>query len=315
MPTSRAPAKINLTLEVLGRRPDGYHDIASVISTIDLCDELTLDPAPSWSISIDAPAPLKGELESGDNLVARAVAEFALAVAVERGAAPAGSAAVWPPPLACGPAAHLHLTKRIPAAAGLGGGSSDAAAALRLLNEFWQGRGAGEIDAPATAERLNPIAARIGSDVPFFLDGGVQLVQGRGDGRQRLGAPAARWLVVLTPPHVIENKTARLYRQITAAHYTDGTRSRALAERLSAPSPDMIGDTACWNVFEQVAPLVFDQIDSYRRRLTALTGAPAHLSGAGPSLFALCPNSETARRAASRLTSEGLQAWAVRTPR
>ena len=142
-------AKINLSLEVIGRRDDGYHDVATILQTIDLADELALEPANTLSVTCDDPG-LAGE----SNIVWRAATNLASRAGIL-------------------PRARIHITKRIPVAAGLGGGSADAAAALLGLNRMW------ELNL-ATPE-LHQVAATLGSDVPFLLTGGTALATGRGD--------------------------------------------------------------------------------------------------------------------------------------
>ncbi|MBI2760796.1 MAG: 4-(cytidine 5'-diphospho)-2-C-methyl-D-erythritol kinase [Chloroflexi bacterium] len=305
---AKAYAKINLTLEVIGRRPDGFHDIASVMSTISLCDELILRPSDRWQISVDAPEPLRSELDAGDNLVQRAVMEFVAA----RDALPRSrmsTPATWPPSESRVPPAHLHLVKRIPAAAGLGGGSSDAAHTLWLLNGQVEGNDGSRISEP----QLRAAAARIGSDVPFFLDGGVQCATGRGDTLRRLPDLDRQWLVVLTPPLALERKTARMYALLTAEQYSDGARMAALADRIDRAPSTPLSDSDFVNVFERVAYQAFPGMSTFARRLTDATGSPAHLSGAGPSLFALCADEAAAKSAAAGLVASGLAAWAVHT--
>src|SRR6185437_1413893 len=162
-----APAKLNLTLAVLGRNRDGFHDLHSVMVALDLADVLTLARAPAGTDTLHVEGHDPGP--ATDNLVMRAIAETRRAVGggwVDLGG-PAGPAAGQAPALA------VRLEKRIPVAAGLGGGSSDAAAAVDGALEAW----GAEID-PRT--RLE-IAARLGSDVPFFLIGRPALVEGRGE--------------------------------------------------------------------------------------------------------------------------------------
>jgi 4-diphosphocytidyl-2-C-methyl-D-erythritol kinase len=320
-----APAKVNWTLEVVGRRADGYHAIATVLSTIDLCDDLTLAPAPAWSLMVLAPPPLRRALAAPDNLVARAALAFLAEAYPPSGAAPPPR--TWPPPATAGPAARLRLRKRIPIAAGLGGGSSNAAATLRLLAAYHGRAGTEQFclrpphRPPSAAEArtrsagdrdlLQRVAARLGSDVPFFVRGGTQLATGRGEVLRPLPDPPPRWLVLLTPPITLERKTERLYAMLDPAHFTDGARSHALAERLAAGGT--VEEADLYNVFETVAAAAFAGLNAYRRRLAATVGAPAHLCGAGPTLFALAADAAAARRAAARLRSEGHTAWAVRT--
>ena len=147
----RAPAKINLGLHVLRKRPDGYHDVETVLHRFDWADTITAQPAESLSMTCSDPALPTDE----ENLCLQAAHRLAEACGVATGA-------------------ELHLEKRVPYGAGLGGGSSDAAATLRLLNRLW------ELDAPP--EKLRPLAREIGSDVPFFLnDAPAAYATGRGD--------------------------------------------------------------------------------------------------------------------------------------
>lgn len=147
-----APAKLNLGLKILGRRPDGYRDILSVFQTVDLCDRLILKPDAEGQTRLVCSDP---SLPTGDdNLVCRAVAVFRRATGDRRGV-------------------HLTLEKHIPVGAGLGGGSSDAAAVLRGLNQMWQ--------AGFSPEALCALGAQLGSDVPFLMRPGTAIVTGRGE--------------------------------------------------------------------------------------------------------------------------------------
>lgn len=291
---TRAPAKVNWTLEVLGRRPDGYHEIVSLMSAIGLADRLTLTPAPAWSVEVMAPEPLRTEL-MGDSLVHRALAALR---------ATSGSDL---------PAARLTLVKRIPAAAGLGGGSSDAAATLRLVMAYWRRVAGRAVVAPLRA-RLHAIAAGLGADVPFFLRGGTQLTRGRGDRLEPVPVPPRmrRWLVLLVPPFALPRKTALLYALLTPQHYTDGARTAHLATALVAGDHEALC-RAAFNAFKAVAERAFPGLESYRMRLEEACGAPAYLSGAGPALFSCARDGAAARVAAERLRRAGLAAWAVPT--
>ena len=303
MLVSEAPAKVNWTLDVLGRRADGYHEIATVLTALALHDTLTLTPADQWSLTIDAPEPLRSELTHGPNLMRDAVRVAAGEVAALLGQ-PAPVDGEWPSSTLV-PAAALTLTKRIPAAAGLGGGSSDAAATLRLLRDHW--RPALPVGvATAFKERLPALAARLGSDVPFFLRGGTQLATGRGEGLERLPAPALTWLALLTPALALPHKTATLYGRLRAEHFTEGGASAALADRLRAsgglPYVLTAGDLA--NTFSAVADDAFPSLGALHRRMQAISQRPVHLSGAGPTLFALARDEDTARSVCVRWQAE-----------
>ena len=197
----KAYAKVNLVLEVMGRRGDGYHEVAGIMQAIGLHDILTFEAADDISFSCSAP-----ELQTGDNLVWKAVSALRGATGETAGAG-------------------ITLEKKIPVAAGLGGGSSDAAAVLKGLNRLW---GLG-----LAAEKLAEIAAGIGSDVPFFIYGGACLAQGRGERITPLPDMQRAWFVLLKPDVAVPvNKTAALYGMLKPGHYSGGGLASGAAERL-----------------------------------------------------------------------------------
>ena len=252
MITVRAHAKINLTLEVLGRRDDGYHDIASILQTVSLHDTLTFEESDAVTLDSD-----RRDLLTPDNLVLRAAHLLRDATGVSHGAS-------------------IALKKRIPIAAGLGGGSSDAAATLLALNRFW--------GTELTRDDLVPLAASIGSDVPFFLYGGTGRVFGRGERVQPLPPADLEWAVILTPQINLPNKTAAMFSKIGPMSYTNGGLTRKLAARLSSK-----GDTPpqfLFNAFDDVATEAVPDLKTYWDAFHALGAREIHLCGAGPSLFA-----------------------------
>jgi 4-diphosphocytidyl-2-C-methyl-D-erythritol kinase len=279
----RAFAKINLSLEVLGRRPDGYHEVRTVLQTIDLADRLEVQPAASLQVECDDPA-LAGEA----NLVWRA----ATALAAHSGIRPL---------------ARICIHKSIPVGVGLGGGSSDAAAALVALNRLWG------LDLPAPELAL--VAAGLGADVPFLLQGGTALAQGRGDQVSPLPALPALPLLLVCPGRTIAGKTAQLYSRLTPAHYTDGTATDRLAQALERGEPLDEVNELLHNVFEAVAFQAFPDLARLWRRLQGLVspGKTPHLSGAGPALFCLPATQEEYLRAARVLPPEGARAYLVQT--
>jgi 4-diphosphocytidyl-2-C-methyl-D-erythritol kinase len=278
-----APAKVNWTLEVLGRRPDGYHEICSVMQTLSLGDSLIVQRSGSPSLRVGGPmgGGFKG-VGSEQNLVMQAARSFPLHLTAM--------------PVA------FTLEKSVPVAAGLGGGSSDAAAALRLLARVWR------LTDRAAVRRA---AVGLGSDVPFFLRGGAQLVEGRGERLSPLPAGRPVHLVLLTPPETIPNKTARLYAELRPAHYTDGAATARLLAKVRAGEAPTADDFV--NVFDAVADQVYPRFSEYRRALERATGARALLAGAGPSLFALVEHAARSCRAVSALHKQGLTALAAHT--
>jgi 4-diphosphocytidyl-2-C-methyl-D-erythritol kinase len=266
-----APAKINWTLEVVGRRDDGYHEVRSLMQTVGPCDALEFTPADRLDLEVE------GEHQpSQDDLVLRAAALLG------------GSAR----------GAHIHLSKRVPVAAGLGGGSSDAAAALRGLNELW-GMGYGDA-------QLMEMGAGIGSDVAFFVHGGTGLAEGRGERITPLRDLPPTWLVLLVPPFRLPEKTRRMYSALTPGDFSDGSRTEALLRRLNQGLP--IADAELYNAFQRVAYEVFEGLDAYRDALRAAGARRVHLAGAGPALFALGPDEDAARAIHDRLRPPSGQA-------
>lgn len=271
-------AKLNLTLEVLGRRADGYHEVRTILQTVDLADRLVLRPAPGLQVQCDDAA-LQGEA----NLVWRA----AVALAKSRGVTPR---------------AHIFLEKRIPVSMGLGGGSSDAASALVALNQLWGLR--------LSPEELARVAASLGSDVPFFLWGGTALGESRGDEVKPLPSLSSLPVTLICPDSTIPDKTASLFSRLTSDHYGDGERTLRLAEILKAG--EFVVDMLC-NVFEGVAFQTFPGLSDLRGRVSLLTGNRVHLSGAGPALFCLPSSEDEYQRVSNALQPSGTRVYFVHT--
>ena len=273
----KAYAKVNLALEVLGRRPDGYHEIASILQTIDLYDTLSFEPASE--LKLDCPP----ELASETNLVMRAARQLKQVSAYRQGA-------------------HITLEKGIPVAGGLGGGSSDAAAALHGLNRLW---GLG-----LARERLAAIAAGLGSDVSFFVYGGTALARGRGERISPLPPLAEHWLVLLHPNLPIpEGKTARLYSRLNPTHFSEGEATVRLFASLSSE----LDISLLYNVFEKVAFDFFPGLSDYRQRFLEAGAPSVHLAGSGPTLFTMLKQKEPAAEICRRLEAQGLEAYLAGT--
>ncbi len=252
MPTIKAYAKVNLTLEVLGRRDDGYHDIASIVQTVDLFDTLSLEPSETIELEWDRPEPV-----SPDNLVLRAAAMLRDVAGVDKGA-------------------QIRLQKAVPLSAGLGGGSSDAAAALHGLNQIWQ--------LGMSIDDLMPVAADLGSDVPFFLHGGTAMVQGRGERVRPLPPADLEWLILLVPDIHIPDKTAMLYGSLSDRNMTRGALTRKLEARIMGGGD--VPPQFLFNAFDEVASDAFPGLEEYREGLSSAGAREVHLAGSGPTLFA-----------------------------
>lgn len=253
----RSPAKVNWTLRVLGPRPDGFHELESLVSAVSLHDDLCFSSRPEGAaIACDDPAVPTGS----DNLIARAAAALARASGVSRG-------------FSC------RVTKRIPLGGGLGGGSSNAAATLRALNEAW------ELHWPV--ERLVPVAASVGSDVPFFLYGGSAMMRGRGERIEPVHAPFDGWIVLLLPGlHVA---TPAVYAECRRMYFS-GYGTPPGVESLDAAGVCEIRDAArrmeqTFNMLEEPAMRVCPPLRTLLDEAARLAGRPVRLSGSGSSLF------------------------------
>jgi 4-diphosphocytidyl-2-C-methyl-D-erythritol kinase len=278
----RCYAKLNLTLEVLGELADGYHAITSLVQTISLADDLRID-APASEISCVA----EGLDTLPDaNLVSRAAETLREAVRIHAGA-------------------ELTLVKRIPVAAGLGGGSSDAAATLVGLNRLWGTR--------LAADRLREVAADLGADVPFFLRGGAAVMRGRGEELEWLPPLARQWFVIGVWPHDLPDKTARLYAALEPADFTDGSATNQLARHVANGGP--LEEARLHNAFGRAACEAFAGLADVWRAAEAAGGRPFHLSGAGPALFALAVDRADARRLQPALEHLGLSTYVAHSVR
>ena len=265
--TYRSFAKLNLALQVVGRRPDGYHELRTLFQTIELHDELTVEIAGRDVALTVAGADLPADAR---NLAWRAAAGF-----LRRWAPAAG--------------VRLSLRKRIPLGGGLGGGSSNAATVLTALQEL--------LGAPAPAEGLRSLAGDLGADVPYFLVGGTALGEGRGDEVRPLAElpESEGWLAL----PAVAVPTAEIFAALgePAPQPLDPAVAALLAGRL----PARWTAVAAGNDLQEV---VFERFPAVRQVYTALVGAGAELvrlSGSGASLFAAFPDPEAAREAARRL--------------
>jgi 4-diphosphocytidyl-2-C-methyl-D-erythritol kinase len=251
-----APAKLNLVLEVTGRRVDGYHDIASVMQTIDLADTVRLEAASSIELDVEGEMVRGVPLEGPRNLAFSAA--HALAEA-------AGGSSLG---------AQIKLEKRIPAGMGLGGGSTDAAAVLRGLNQLW--------GLDLTVEALTEVAAKVGSDVAFFLHGGTAAVAGRGEQVEPLPDVEAMELTLFVADLELEDKTRRMYGALSPADFTDGHTSHVAAESVRRGLP--LSETDLQNAFDrhvgQMAPQVASAMALCREENLGVFAA-----GSGPGFF------------------------------
>jgi 4-diphosphocytidyl-2-C-methyl-D-erythritol kinase len=282
----RSCAKVNLTLEVLGIRPDGYHAIESVMQSISLYDEITLRLTPRPGISLTCSVP--GIPTDIRNLAFRAASLYMDSIKAE-----------------CG--LEIHLNKNIPSEAGLGGGSSDAAGVLRGLNNLMEGC-IGE-------DELLRLASEAGSDVPFFIVGGTAHSSGRGEIIDPLPDIAQFGLVIIKPPFGV--KTPWAYRrfdeiQKDAKTAPYGEVTPALIECLKSQ------DTGCLpsllkNDLEIPAVEAYPEIALYKERLKETGALGSLMCGSGSAVFGLFASEESARKSLEALADVPAVVFAVRT--
>lgn len=278
-----APAKLNLFLEVLGKRDDGFHEIETLMYPIACYDTLDFRKADSGGILLEcqqawgptaAPLSERGSLPQGrDNLVVRAVELVRQRSGVDFGAA-------------------IRLVKRVPLAAGLAGGSSDAAAALVAASEGWGLRW--------PRARLATLAAELGSDVPFFLGRGPAVCRGRGERVQPVSGVGALWFVVAHPPAGLS--TAAVYRSCQPPG--EPRRVAALVETLRKGRIASAGQLL-FNRLQQAAESLSPWIGRLKHEFARLDCLGHQMTGSGTSYFGLCRGAAHARRTAALLTARG----------
>lgn len=252
--TVPVPAKVNLTLAVLGRRGNGFHEIESWVVKIGWYDRLTISPARELSLTISGAA--GGVAADESNLVLRA----ARALSEESGLPPA---------------AAIALEKHIPVGAGLGGGSSDAAATLKALNELW--------GLHWDKARLQAVGARIGSDVPLFIDDAPAVViRGRGERVEPLSTSPRGWVVVIVSAYSIS--TADVYHALE----TRETPQRSASRPWTGPARSAAQlQSELFNDLQQAAMTVEPRLAGLYACLDGLDGRRVHMTGSGSCLFAL----------------------------
>jgi len=255
--SAAAPAKLNLSLVVGPLRPDGKHEVVSVMGPIELADEIELQPA----------AELTVEGFSDDTLVRTALEALAAAAGVE-------------------PDWRVSIAKRIPVASGLGGGSSDAAAALKLANET--------LAEPLSGSRLHSLAAQLGADVPFFLTPGAKVARSDGTDLERVSLPRELAILLLLPLGVTKSSTADVYRAFDARAGERGfaVRAAALEEAL---------------LRGKLADLPRNDLASSPQaaKLEGLGAVRADVTGAGPTVYGLFRSREQAEEAAREMEPFG----------
>lgn len=275
----RTPAKVNLVLEVLGKRPDGYHELSTVMQAVDLFDRLTVEAAGIITLETSEP-----DLPTDDrNLVMRAARLLRETAGVDAGA-------------------RIVLDKRIPVAAGLGGGSSDAAATLWGLNRLWGLRW--------RRERLVELAVKLGMDVPFFLGRGRALGTSRGEVLKPLPGVGGYAMVLVNPG--VGLSTQEVYGRVPQGWRAEAEGTRRMLDALKGRSVLRVA-AALTNHLELWVEPVMPVIGRMKAALLAAGALGAAMSGSGPTVFGLARSLDQARQIQRRVSRAGWSAWAVRT--
>lgn len=260
-----APAKVNLTLDVLGKRPDGYHDVAMLMVRLSLCDRISVRLVAGDEVVATCPGL---ELAAGEeNIAARAARLFLSHTGLRAGVV-------------------IRIDKRIPAAAGLGGGSSDAAAILLALNEL--------LSAGLSRGELQALGKRLGADVPFFLAGEMAAwATGIGECLEAWRGLPHLWLVLVNPCFAVS--TAWVYQNLRLTHPSRVTKIPRFPERVE----DLV--QLLRNDLEAVTSARHPEINDIKRRLLDAGALGALMSGSGPTVFGVFANRAAAESAAGRL--------------
>lgn len=271
-----APAKINLYLRIAGRRPDGYHDIETLFQRVELADRIEAELTDGSGFGLECHGLPDGtHLPVEDNLMTRAWRALRVVVSAVPDALPG---------------ARMRLFKQIPLGGGLGGGSSDAAATLKALEELW--------DIKVVPGELHRVAAGLGADVPFFLEPSPAAI-GRGIG-ERLDAyrhPCRFWTVLALPEFGVP--TAEVYRRYDPASPLPDQPLAPLLEALSRQDLAAVL-AALWNGMEPLAFALRPELGALRATLERSAGQPVRMSGSGSTLFTLTETEEKAREIAQR---------------
>ncbi|MBN6187383.1 4-(cytidine 5'-diphospho)-2-C-methyl-D-erythritol kinase [Aneurinibacillus sp. BA2021] len=276
----KAPAKINLTLDVLAKRPDGYHEIEMVMTTIDLADRLTIYSREEDRITLDCTVSYL-PLDERNHVyqAARLVKER---FGIQRGV-------------------HIHIDKQIPIAAGLAGGSSDAAATIKGLNKLWK--------LGMTVEEMAELGSQVGSDVSFCVYGGTALARGRGEKIERLPTPPSCWVILAKPP--IGVSTGDVYGALRVDELGNTRKSAAMIDAIR--HGDFAGVCgALGNHLESVTLTAYPQVRQIKERMIRFGADGVLMSGSGPTVFALTERESRMNRVYNGLRGFCKEVYAVR---
>ena len=268
--TEPAWAKLNLTLDILGKRPDGYHDLRMVMQSISLKDDVTLEEGARPGLQVTSN--FRFLPSDGTNIAAKAASRFF----EETGLPPRDLA--------------IHIHKEIPVCAGMAGGSSDGAAVLRILGRACRPE--------LSREELEAIAASVGSDVPYCVRCGTALAEGRGERLRDLPPLPPCFLVVCKPPLAVP--TPELFSQVRVQRLRCHPDTAGMMSALEAGDLEGVAHRL-YNVFEDVLPRKYAQVFDIKRSLLDSGAMAASMTGSGPTVFGIFRDREAADAARERL--------------
>jgi|SRR5579875_4119809 len=260
----RAYAKINLTLDVLCKRADGYHEVDMVMQTVDLSDLIWLEETTERGIRVESN--VSHLPRDSRNLAVAAAGLFMRYTGIEKGL-------------------HIRIDKQIPVAAGLAGGSADAAAVLRGLNRMWK--------TGYSLEELASLGASIGSDIPFCVHGGCAVARGRGERIEQVVHGFKPWVVLVKPAVFVS--TADIYQALTPADYKTTPVSSKMVQKLYKGDFEAVGKYIS-NGLKATTFRLYPEVEQLGQRVAHVTNTKVHMSGSGPTLFCLAKTQSSAQR-------------------
>lgn len=276
----KAPAKINLTLDVLGKREDGYHEVEMIMTTLDLADRLSFKRIEQNEIKLEINSGFVPNDER--NLVYKAALLMKTVYEINEGV-------------------HIYLEKNIPVAAGLAGGSSDAAATLRGLNRLW--------NLNLTEAELLKLGERIGSDVPFCIIGGTAIATGRGERVRKIESLPPGWVVLAKLP--ISVSTAEIYNALRLENIKEHPNSETMLIAIENKDFRAISNNL-FNVLEDVTFSLYPQVKHLKEQIKAFGGDGVLMSGSGPTVYALVNKESKLKRIYNGLRGFCKEVYAVR---
>ncbi|MBA4601243.1 4-(cytidine 5'-diphospho)-2-C-methyl-D-erythritol kinase [Thermoactinomyces mirandus] len=276
----KAPAKINLTLDALYKRPDGYHELEMVMTTVDLYDRIDLTAREDSAITLESSSGFVPQDER--NLAYRAAVLLREKTGIKRGV-------------------HIYIDKHIPVAAGLAGGSSDAAATLRGLNQLWK--------LGLSLEELTVIGTEIGSDVPFCIYSKTAFARGKGEILTPLPSPPACWVVLAKPDHGVS--TADVFRHLQVNQIEKHPQTEKMINALEGQDYESIVQYM-GNVLEPVTMEMYDTVRKLKEKMQLFGADGVLMSGSGPTVFGLVKQEYRVKRIVNSLKGFCRQVFAVR---